>query len=189
MPVYTDLFLRFALNMASMVVLIFGLYYPRYRHKETAIAAALFNIFAFAVLSVLASVQFGITAGFGLFAILALFNLRSEQISKSDIAYFFGSVSIAVLTSIQGTALAFVVLMLVIVLVAIFIIDHPRILRTASQMRVTLDDIPENVVADPVKLNKELSLRLGVNVVSSRIINIDYVAEIVQAEVNFQVRE
>lgn len=134
-----DLLLRFGLNLVSVVVLLFVVYYPRYGTKETAISAALFNIFAFATLSVLASVQFGITAGFGLFAILALFNLRSEQIGKSDIAYFFGSLSIAVITSIQGTELYFVILMLLIVLVAVYVIDHPRILRSASQMRVTLD--------------------------------------------------
>lgn len=156
------------LDLASMVVLLFGMYYPRYRYKETAISAALFNIFAFAVLSVLASVQFGITAGFGLFAILALFNLRSEQINKSDMAYFFGSLSIAVITSIQGTALQFVILMLIIVLAAIYIIDHPKILQSASQMRLTLDFIPENVISNQTQLNNTLSDRLGVQVVSSR---------------------
>lgn len=48
----------------------------------------MFNIFAFAVLTILSSVQFSLAAGFGLFAILALFSLQSEQIEKIEIAYF-----------------------------------------------------------------------------------------------------
>ena len=49
---YVELVSRFAINLVSMVVLNFAIYYARYKHKETAISAALFNIFTFAVLSV-----------------------------------------------------------------------------------------------------------------------------------------
>ena len=189
MAEYTDLLARFGLNLVAMMVLLFALYYPRYSHKETTIAAALFNVFAFAVLVVLSSVEFSVAAGFGLFAILALFSLRSEQINKSDIAYFFGSVSLAVITSVQGTNLGFVVLMLLIVLLAVYIIDHPRMLRTASEMHVTLDYIPENLLSDPESLKDVFSKRLGVRVVSVRILFVDYVTEVVRAEVGFRVNE
>ncbi len=189
MPDYLDLIIRFGLNLASVVLLLFVFYYPRYSNKETTIAASLFNIFAFAVLSILSSVQFSVAAGFGLFAILALFTLRSEQIDKSDIAYFFGSISLAVITSVQGTQIEFVILMLVIVLLAVYIIDHPRILRTASQMKVTLDFIPEQAVSNPDVLKEELSKRLGAKIISVKILSIDYVTEIVRTEVGFRVED
>lgn len=186
---YPDLIVRFGLDLVAMLILLFGFYYPRYSHKETTIAAALFNIFAFAVLSVLSTVQFSVAAGFGLFAILALFTLRSEQINKADIAYFFGSISLAVITSVQGTHLGFVLFMLLIVLLAVFIIDHPRILRTANEMRVTLDSIPEQLASDPLALKNEFAARLGVEVVSVRILSIDYVTEIVKAQVSFRTED
>jgi ABC-type polysaccharide transport system permease subunit len=69
--------IRFVLNLLGMMLLTFGMYYRRYRDKELVTAAALFNIFVFAVLTVLSSVNFSVAAGFGLFAILALFTLRS----------------------------------------------------------------------------------------------------------------
>src|SRR5690625_1406632 len=80
-----SLVLRFLLNLAAAGILLFALFWPRYRNKEITLAAALFNVFTFGVLSILSSVEFTIAAGFGLFAILALFNLRSETINKSDI--------------------------------------------------------------------------------------------------------
>ena len=98
-----ELVARFAIDVVAMVVLVFGMYYRRYRDKELVTAAALFNVFAFAVLTILSNVQFSVAAGFGLFAILALFSLRSEQISKTEITYFFGSIAIAVICSVQGT--------------------------------------------------------------------------------------
>ena len=103
-----DLIVRFGIDIAAMLLLIFGMYYRRYHDKELVTAAALFNTFVFAVLTVLSSVEFSIAAGFGLFAILALFTLRSEQITKTEITYFFGSVAIAVICSIHGTTIPFV---------------------------------------------------------------------------------
>src|SRR5699024_955528 len=103
----------------------------------------------------------------------------------SDIAYFFGSISIAVITPIQGTSMAFVGTMLFIVILSVYVLDHPRLLRTAHQMRVTLDFIPENGVADPDSLNAELPRRLGVKVVSARVLSVNYVTEVTCAEVNF----
>ena len=186
---YSDLIFRFMLNLGAMTALIFLLYYPRYKHKETAISAALFNIFAFAVLTVLSTVKFSIAAGFGLFAILALFTLRSEHINKSDIAYFFGSISIAVITSIVGTSLTFVLVMILIVLISVFIIDHPRILRSVGQMKITLDHIPQSLLSQPELLKDELSKRLGVEILSYRIRSICYVSEVIEAEVDFRPKE
>ena len=90
------------LDIIGMTLLIFVLYYRRYHDKELVTAAALFNLFIFSVLAVLSSVDFSVAAGFGLFAILALFTLRSEPLSKIEMTYFFGSVAIAVICSIQG---------------------------------------------------------------------------------------
>lgn len=183
-----DLIIRFAFNLSAVSFLLFGLYYPRYSHKETTMSAALLNIFAFAVLSVLSSVQFSVAAGFGLFAILALFTLRSEQVNVTDMAYFFGAISVAVITSIQGTQLGFVLLMLGIILLAVYVIDHPRVLRTANRMKITLDTIPANLASDPEALKATFSERLGVDVINVRIISINYVTEVVRAEVNYLVR-
>ena len=69
-----ELLARFMIDIAAMGVLIFGLYYRRYRDRELATTASMFNIFAFAVLTILSSVEFSVAAGFGLFAILALFS-------------------------------------------------------------------------------------------------------------------
>ena len=83
--VYDALPFRLVLDVLAMLALVFGLYYRRYSDKELVTSAALFNIFVFGVLTVLSAVHFSVTAGFGLFAILALFTVRSEPLSKVEL--------------------------------------------------------------------------------------------------------
>src|SRR5690625_6340757 len=134
-----SLVLRFLLNLAAAGILLFALFWPRYRNKEITLAAALFNVFTFGVLSILSSVEFTIAAGFGLFAILALFNLRSETINKSDIGYFFGSIAIAVITSIEGSNLLFVLLILLVVLLVVYCVGNLRFFNASYHIQVNLD--------------------------------------------------
>ncbi|WP_299664725.1 DUF4956 domain-containing protein [uncultured Ruegeria sp.] len=178
--------IRFLINIIAMMVLVFGLYYRRYRDKELVTAASLFNVFAFGVLTVLSSVEFSLAAGFGLFAILALFTLRSEQISKVEITYFFGSIAIAVICSIHGTELAFVGVIVSLVLLGAWTLDHPRILKSADGVKITLDKIDSHALSDPEAMRTDLSKRLGVDVMSFQITALDYINDMARINVFFR---
>jgi hypothetical protein len=178
--------IRFAINIVGMLILIFGLFYPRYRDKELVTAASMFNVFVFGVLTVLSSVEFSLAAGFGLFAILALFTLRSEQISKIEITYFFGSVAIAVICSVQGTTLLFVGAITAVVVLLAFILDHPGILRSAHGVKITLDKIDRDALSDPERMRTALSTRLGVEVMSYQITALDYITDMARINVFYR---
>ncbi len=180
---------RICINILAMLVLIFWLYYRRYRDKELTTTASMFNIFTFAVLSVLSNVDFSVAAGFGLFAILSLFSLRSEAISKIEITYFFGAIALAVITSVQGTSLQFVAGTAALVLVGAWIMDHPRMLRTADSIRIILDKIDAHALSDRETMRAELSARLGVEVKSYRISSLNYVNDLANIQVFFNVAD
>ena len=180
--------LRLAIDLAAMLLLVFGLYYRRYRDKELVTAAALFNVFIFAVLSVLSKVEFGIAAGFGLFAILAMFTLRSEPIGKTEITYFFGSVAIAVICSVQGTTPLFAAAASTLVVVGAWLIDHPRVLQSVDGIRVTLDKIDAHALSEPETMRAELSRRLGVDVMSYQITALDYISDMARITVFYRKR-
>lgn len=178
-----ELVARFAINIAAMALLMFGMFYRRYKDKELATTASMFNIFAFAVLTILSSVEFSIAAGFGLFAILALFSLRSEQISKIEISYFFGSIGIAVICSVLGTGLLFVLIVVTFVLLGAYILDHPKILHSVSSAKLTLDRIEPYMLADDAKMRAELSDRLGVKVMNFQVVEMNYVNDLARINV------
>ena len=185
-PQLAELLERFTIDVTAMAVLVFGMYYRRYRDKELVTAAALFNIFVFAVLTVLTSVEFSVSAGFGLFAILALFTLRSEQISKIEITYFFGSVAIAVICSVHGTTIELIAAISGLVLLGAYIIDHPLILRSVDGIKITLDKIEAHSLSDPGAMRADLAERLGVEVMSYQIISLDYVHDMARINVFYR---
>ncbi|MDN5925098.1 MAG: DUF4956 domain-containing protein, partial [Xanthomonadales bacterium] len=98
-----EILARFTIDIIAALLLILGMYYRRHHDKELVTTAVMFNFAAFGVLTIITSVQFSVAAGFGLFAILALFRLRSEQFNKVEISYFFCAVAIAVICAVQGT--------------------------------------------------------------------------------------
>lgn len=177
---------RFAINVIGMSLLVFGMYYRRYRDKELVTAAALFNVFVFAVLTILSSVNFSVAAGFGLFAILALFTLRSEPLTKTEMTYFFGSVAIAVISSVQGTTVPFAAMVVLFVLVGAYVIDHPKMLQSVSGAKVTLDKIHLTLLSDPEAMRADLSARLGVAVLSYQVIQLDYITEMARLNVFYR---
>lgn len=183
---WPDLAVRFSIDTLAMLVLVFGIYYRRYRDKELVTAAALFNIFAFGVLTILGAVEFSIAAGFGLFAILALFTLRSEPINKIEIAYFFGAIALAVITAVQGTDLSFVGLVAGVVVIGAWAVDHPRILATTDGVKVTLDRIDHDALSDSARMKSDLSARLGVEVMSYQIMALDYVTDMARINVFYR---
>lgn len=174
--------------MAAMSILIFGLYYQRHGDKVLATTAAMFNIFAFAVLAKLSNVEFGLAAGFGLFAILALFNLRSEQIGRIEIAYFFGAIAIAVIFSIAGSSLLVAIVLVALVLAGVYLVDHPRIIPGSMAMQVTLDRIDTHILSDPLKMKTELSERLGVQVKNFEVVNVNFVNELAVVKLTYSSR-
>ncbi len=179
---------RFGIDMIAMLILLMGIYYRRYGDKELMTSASLFNVFIFAVLTILSSVNFSVNAGFGLFAILALFTLRSEQIGKIEITYFFGSVAIAVICSVQGSSLAFVLAAVAILVTSAFLLDHPKVLRNVHSVRITLDKIDAEAIANPEHMCKELSARLNVHVLSFHIISLDFIHDMAVLNVNYRNR-
>jgi Domain of unknown function (DUF4956) len=185
-PALAELPLRLAIDLAAMLVLVFGLYYRRYRDKELVTAAALFNVFIFAVLTVLSKVEFSLAAGFGLFAILAMFTLRSEPIGKTEITYFFGSVAIAVINSVQGITPSFGAAVSVLVVVGAWLIDHPKVLQSVDGIRITLDKIDAHALSEPELMRGDLSRRLGVEVLSYEITALDYINDMARITVHYR---
>jgi hypothetical protein len=176
------------LDLVGMSLLVFALYYRRYHDKELVTAAALFNIFIFSVLTILSSVNFGVAAGFGLFAILALFTLRSEPLTKIEMTYFFGSVAVAVICSIQGGSHLLSATVVGLVIAGTYVIDHPKMLQSVGGAKITLDRIDQSLFSDPKAVRADLSTQLGVDVISYQVLQLDYINELVRLNVFFRTR-
>lgn len=182
-----DLGYRFALNIVAAVILILGMFYRRHKDRDLAITAIMFNLFAFAVLYKLSSVEFSLAAGFGLFAILALFNLRSEPIDRIQIAYFFGAVAIAVICSVAGTPMVEMVFVTAVVLLGVYVVDHPALWGQTKTIKLTLDEVDLELLSDPSVVAAKLNARLGVQIDSFEVVNLSLNGKGASIRVTYQV--
>lgn len=183
---FYPILIRLLIDVVGALGLMYGMYYRRYRDRELTVSAALSNIFAFSVLMILANVQFSIAAGFGLFAILALFTFRSEQMGVIQISYFFGCVAIAVICSLQDTDLGIVLFAISLLLLFAYMLDHPSFLPKVNSLKITLDYIDDEALSNNTLMCEKLSQRLGVEVLSCNIKNVNYINEMVVVSVNYK---
>ena len=75
-----------------------------------------------------------------------------------------------------------------IVVAGAYVMDHARLLRAVDGVNVTLDRIDRATVADPAAMRLELSSKLGVDVMSYQIRQIDFVSETVRLRVFYHKR-
>jgi hypothetical protein len=128
-----------AIDVVAVVVLAFGLYFPRYRRRDIVVAIIGLNIGVMAVATALASAEVGIGLGFGLFAVLSIIRLRSAELDQEEIAYYFSALALGVLAGVTLTPDWLAPTLMATILIALFIGDHPRIYPTNRHQVVTLD--------------------------------------------------
>lgn len=169
---YPEFALRLALDLVAIAILTHLLFLRRHGRRDLRDTFVIANVCVFAVVSVIGSQQIGIGVGFGLFAVLSIIRLRSEPYDNIEIAYFFGSLTLALVNGFGKSQVIFVVILDALVLATAYVIDH-RTLRTKTVRRrkVTLDTVETDVDA----LRTMLSERIGVEIVSVTINEIDYV--------------
>lgn len=142
---------------------------------------AFFNIGLFVVVTVIEMTEVAAALGFGLFAILSIIRLRSEPFSNRELGYFFGALVLGLLNGIATPHLAFTLALNALVLGAIYVLDHPRVLTAAERRHVTLDA----VYTDPELLKAALGERLGATVTECTVSAIDFVRDSMELEVQY----
>jgi hypothetical protein len=92
-------------DLVAITVLVFSLYFPRYRRRDMVVAILGLNVGVMAVATALstAEVSAGLGLGLGLFGVLSIIRLRSSELAQEDIAYYFTALAIGLLGGISVT--------------------------------------------------------------------------------------
>ena len=191
---YTTIIRDIVIDFTSLYFLAYVILYRKYRNTEMFVSCSLFNIFIMLIVMAIVRTDFNIAVGFGLFALLSLVQLRSAQFTKTETAYLFGAVSLAVINGAGITDFSFVLISnFVVVMSAWFIgtwsLEHSANLITVDNVRkmsVTLDHIDEKAIGNREVMARVLAETLGNEVQSFEIKKIDYVRDIVDLAVLYE---
>jgi hypothetical protein len=178
---------NYSLYLADLIaigILVFGLFLPRHRRPELTVALITANVGVLAVASALSVSAIGAGLGLGLFGILSIIRLRSSELAHHEIAYYFGALALGLLGGLDQTPALIDLVLMVTILAALAIGDHPRISPRSSTQQVLLD----RAVTDQALLLAHLEHLFGPTVRSARIIKTDLVNDTTLAEVRYAER-
>ncbi len=170
------------LDIAAIAVLVFGLYFPRHHRADLIVAFLGVNIGVFAVSAVLATATVSAGLGLGLFGVLSIIRLRSSEISQREVAYYFASLALGLLTGLTSAITPVVIGLVVLVIAALAIGDSRTLFGGYDAQEVHLD----RAVADPDELRAVLTDLLGAQVVGVSVIRLDMVNDLTIAQVRIR---
>lgn len=172
------------IDLAAILVLTFGIYWPRHRRKNMVVAYLTANIGVAAVASVLASSSINAGLGLGLFGILSIIRLRSDELDHTDIAYYFGALALGLFAGLGGSLSWTTPVMTVAILAALWIGDHPDLFPRYRSQIVTLDA----AYPDEAELVARLEALLDAKVRSVSVRKLDLVNDTTSVDVQYELR-
>lgn len=171
-----------AANLVAILVLVFGLYVPRHRRRDLVAAYLGVNVGVMAVSAALLDSAVTAGLGLGLFGVLSIIRLRSDELAQHEVAYYFSALALGLLGGLSvGPAWLTASLMAAIVLV-MWVGDHPRILPRNRRQVMVLDRAFDH---EP-ELVAHLEERLGATVHGVTVQRVDHVNDSTWVEVRYQ---
>jgi hypothetical protein len=174
----------FGLDLLAISVLVFGLYFPRHRRRDLVVSYLGVNIGVVAVAEALTSTDVNAAGlGFGLFGVLSIIRLRSFELDQQEVAYYFVALALGVLGGVPISPTWLTPALMVALLAAIFIGDHPRLFAGYRVQTITLDE----AIPDEPRLVARLEDLLGCQVRGVAVRRLDLVNDTTVVEARFQV--
>lgn len=161
----------YAVDLVAITILVFGLFLPRHRRPELVVAFLTVNIGVLAVTAALSNSTVGVGLGLGLFGILSIIRLRSEELAQSEIAYYFAALTLGLLAGLGQTTTWVSAGLMTAVLAAVAIGDSFLAGRRTRSQQLLLD----RAITDHAALTAHLEDLLGITVTSAQVVRTDLV--------------
>ncbi|MDG1411131.1 MAG: DUF4956 domain-containing protein [Acidimicrobiales bacterium] len=149
-----------AIDLVAVLVLAFGLYFPRYRRRDMVVALLGVNIGVMAVATALATAEITAGLGLGLFGVLSIIRIRSETLTQPDVVFYFAAITMGILGGIAIEPAWSTPALMGALLAALYIGDHPMIFAGAEQHTMVLDEAYTDRDALLTRLEAELDARV-----------------------------
>ena len=177
----TAALLHFGLDVVAILALVIGVYFPRHHRRDLLVAYIGVNLGVMAVSSVLLSTAVGAGLGLGLFGVLSIIRLRSDELAQHQVSYYFAALALGLIAGLGSDIVVSGALMAVVV-ATLYIADHPRVLSGWQRQVLVLD----RAIADQTALVAALEQRLGARVLSAQTIKLDLVTDTTTVDVRFR---
>ncbi|MGB8020538.1 MAG: DUF4956 domain-containing protein [Candidatus Nanopelagicales bacterium] len=174
----------FVADLIAITVLAFLVFFPRHRRRDLVTAYLGMNAAVLAVTNTLASAEVGAGLGLGLFGVLSIVRLRSDELGQQAVAYYFAALSLGLLGGLGTSAPAVTIALMAFIVAVMYFGDHPRLLGRSRNQLIQLD----RAFTDPTALTAHLERILGAEVRRVQVRKLDLVSDTTLVEVHYDAR-
>ena len=171
-----------AMDLVAITALVFGLYVPRHHRRDLVVAFLGVNVGVMAVSAALLDSAVTAGLGLGLFGVLSIIRLRSDELAQHEVAYYFSALALGLLGGVSAGPLWLSATLMAAILLALWVGDNPRLLSRSRRQLMVLDRAFDSEPA----MVAHLEQRLGARVQGVTVQKVDHVNDATWVEVRFQ---
>jgi len=172
-----------AADLVAIALLVFGIHFPRHRNRDMVVAYLSINVGVLAIATALSSINASVSVGIGLFGVLSIIRLRSDELSQRQVGYYFGSLALGLLGGTKVDEPGLSVALMALLVGVLWFADHPRLL---GRYRVQLLSV-DRAFIDERELAAYLYARLGCEIRGVTIRRADFVNDTTLVDVRYEV--
>lgn len=172
----------FALDLAAITVLAFAIYFPRHSRRDMIVALLGINIGVLGVTQGLSSAGVSAGLGLGLFGVLSIIRLRSTEMDQTEVAYYFAALTLGLLGGFVVDPAWLRAALMVAIVAAVAVGDHPRLFRRYRHQVITLD----RAIPDEHEARNHLEPLLGGRVHNLTVRNLNLVTDTTVIDVRYE---
>lgn len=176
--------LRYLINFFSVLILIRGVYYTKYKRSDLFFTYFIFNLIIFLICFLLNKVELSMGAAFGLFAVFSMLRYRTEDISLKDMSYLFLVIAmglVAAVVKIKDASDAYEYLFLgminTLILTIAFLLEGSMLMKAEAAKIILYENIELVHQAREAELIADITLRTGIKVHRVQIQKIDFLKD------------
>jgi len=164
---YPLLFSSLAIDLVLLYLLAYVFFYRRHKRRDVFVAISLINITLYVLGGALGTFTISLGIGFALFSVISIFRFRSETLGWNEIVYLLVALAMGLDLGLPAYDLGVQSCYAALLVLAVFVVDHPRILKQKSLQRFSLST--DFVEIDPAALKEKIEAQLGHQVVAIKV--------------------
>lgn len=172
-----------AADLLALALLV-ALFWHRRGRRELVVAYLTVNVGVLGVTLALANASIGAGLGLGLFGVLSIIRLRSEELAQREVAYYFAALTLGLLGGLAITPSWLGWLLMATIVAAVAVGDHPRIAPHATSEEILLD----RAYADHVAMTAHVEQLLGCEVLGVQVRRLDLANDTTLVQVRLRER-
>lgn len=178
-----DLFLRYAIFLVGVFLLLRVIYFRVSPHREALIGFLMFGNGVFIITYLLHSVEMSMGFAFGLFAVFSMLRYRTETISIRDMTYLFTTIVMSLMCAVSKVSYIELGSLTTAIVILSALGETYTFAPTITEKKITYDRVDKIHPEHYDELLVELRSRTGMNIVKVELGKIDYLSDSVQLTV------